>query len=127
MSRATRDQGFSTVELLISLFIAAAFIATGFQLFSAVTNNSNEARLRSKAATVANDHLQKRTAGAPVPCLVQTPVTNATIPTSDLPQGSYSVEYTCPYGLGARTARATVIVKYGNKAETIRAAIDVTR
>ena len=127
MSQTTKEQGFSTVELLISLFIAAAFIATGFQLFSAVTNNSNEARLRSKAATIANEHLQKRAAAAPVPCVVQSPATNVAIPTSDLPQANYDVTYTCPYGAGARTTRVTIIVEYGNNTETIRAAIDVTR
>ena len=127
MTHLNHQQGFSTVELLISLFIAAAFISTGFQLFSAVTKDSNEARLRSKAASLANDYLQKNTSLAPVPCEVRSQTTNASIPTADLPQATYDVNFLCPYGTTAKTTRTVVTVKYGNPQETVQAVLDVTR
>lgn len=127
MSHSVKEQGFSTVELLISLFIAAAFIGTGFQLFSAVTKDSNEARLRATASSKANTYLQESVGGATIPCVVVPPGAATNIPTSDLPQASYTVGYSCPYGVGAQTTRVTVAVTYGSDPQTVQAVLDVTR
>ena len=127
MTRPSKTQGFSTVELLISLFIAAAFIGTGFQLFSAITKDSNEARLRAKATSIANTQLQKSLNAAPVPCVATAPGAGTAIPTSDLPQATYTVGYSCPYGAAAKTTRVTVAVTYGQTPQTVEAVLDVTR
>lgn len=128
MRYTTPEQGFSTVELLISLFIAAAFIATGFQLFSVVTKDSNEARLRAAAATIVSTAIQERMSTVNDICGPTPPSTaTLTIPPTDLPQASGTVTYSCPYGLTSRTTRINVVVTYGTPQETVEGSLDVTR
>lgn len=127
MSACAKEQaGFSTVELLISLFITAAFIATGFQLFSAVTANSHEARMRATAHNLATEGVQRLKESVSLPCSPLGPI-SATLPPSSLPQANSQFEVTCPYGDGAGTARITHTVTYGDPQRTVKASIDVSR
>lgn len=127
MSAPSQQQGFSTVELLISLFIAAAFIATGFQLFFVVIEDGNETRLRSRAGNVAYETLRRYSASAPIPCSTAPGTQTLSIPTSELPAAEGEVTYSCPYGAGARTTRVNVSIEYGDKPELVEASLDVTR
>lgn len=121
------QQGFSTVELLISLFIAAAFIATGFQLFSVITNDSNEARLRAAAGSVVNSIIQEKMNAVGEICdPVPSPET-ISIPTSKLPQASADVTYNCPYGDESKTTRVKVSVSYGEPEKIVEGSLDVTK
>ncbi len=128
MSRPRDDQGFSTVELLISLFVAAAFITAGFQLFSVVMKDSSDARLRATAARFINTTIQERSNAVNSPCNNPLPG-NATIsiPTSELPQASATVTYSCPYGNSSKTTRLRVVVTYGSPAQTVQGSLDVTK
>lgn len=121
------NQGFSTVELLISLFIAAAFIATGFQLFSVVTKDSAEARLRSKAASIANAAVQERMYLANNPCTPTPPESTLTIATADLPQATGTVTFSCPYGPASKTTRVKAVVQYGSPQQTVEWSLDVNK
>lgn len=127
MIRDTRAQGFSTVELLISLFIAAAFIGTGFQLFSVVTKDSNKARLRASAASIANVTIQENMHNAGSPCSPPPGSTTIDIPTAELPQATATITYNCPYGDSSKTTRINVAIKYGSPQETVEGSLDVTR
>lgn len=129
MSRhASREQGFSTIELLLSLFIAAAFISTGFQLFSVVTKDSDEARMRSTAAGIVNSTIQKQSNNVNEVCgPAPGALTNIPIPTAELPQASYTVTFSCPYGESAKTTRLNVVVTYGKDAEKVEGSLDVTK
>lgn len=127
MSRRASEQGFSTVELLISLFIAAAFIGTGFQLFSVVTKDSNSARLRATAAGIANAKIQENMNSVNNVCGPAPATVNGTIPTSDLPQATFSVTFSCPYGTSSKTTRVRAVVSYGSPQEQVEGSLDVTR
>lgn len=127
MTHSDKQEGFTTVELLISLFIAAAFIATGFQLFSIVTKDSSEARLRAKAASIINTTIQERSSLAPSPCGTPPAPSALTIPTTDLPQASGTVTFSCPYGPSSTTTRIKVVVNYGQPQKTVEGGLDVTR
>ena len=127
MIHAAKQQGFSTVELLISLFIAAAFIGTGFQLFSVVTKDSNKARLRAAAASIVDTTIQERMGNAGSPCAPPLAPTTIDIPTAELPQGTATITYSCPYGDSSKTTRINVAVKYGSPQETVEGSLDVTR
>ena len=97
------QQGFSAVELLITLFIAAAFIATGYQLYSVIIKDGSEARTRASASTIAYDALRRYSAQAASPCSSLTP--SASLPAnSGLQNASISVSITCPYSAGAATS-----------------------
>ena len=124
--RNQKQQGFSTVELLISLFIAAAFLVAGFQLFSVATKNSNEARLRAKAGSIASETIQARMYAANTPCSPTPAAATIAIPSSDLPQASAAVTYSCPYGNTSGTTRVSVVVTYGPSALKVEESLDVS-
>lgn len=128
MSRYTRNEkGFSAIELLISLFIAAAFIATGYQLFAVVIADGDEARLRSRASNVAYENLQKYSPTTTNPCTVLPTATPAA--PSDLVAATVSVTFGCPYGTTSPTSKVQVVVSYGSDSpkKTVTEAIYVTK
>lgn len=128
MSTQHGNEGFSTVELLISLFVAAAFIATSFQLFSIVVGDSNAARLRSRASNIAYENLRLYSATATTGGVCSPTPSNIT-PTapSDLPLATITVSFSCPYGNNSKTSRIKVTVNYNASEDVVEEALDVTR
>lgn len=120
-------KGFSTVELLIALFVAAAFIATGFQLFSVVMNDSNEARLRAVAGSVVNTIIQERMNSVNSPCSPTPSSVTLPVSTSELPEASAEVTYSCPYGNSSKTTRVSVVVSYGTPVQQVEGSLDVAK
>ena len=113
----TRDYsaGFSAVELLITLFIAAAFVATGYQLYSVIIQNGENAREQAQASNIAYNALRLYQPQATNPCSLVTPSPTPTIPSgSNLPNPSITVSMTCPYGTAVDITKVTVTVNYGN-------------
>lgn len=53
------SQGFTTIELLITLFVGFAFIATFFQLFTIIDQSTTESRWQSTASNLAYTNLRK--------------------------------------------------------------------
>lgn len=127
MSQRLTEQGFSTVELLIALFVAAAFITTGFQLFSIVMNDSNTARLRAVAGAVVNTALEERLNNTNSPCSPTPTGSSTAVSSSQLPQATLAVSYSCPYGDSSRTTRIRAVVTYGSPAKQVEGSMDVTK
>ena len=122
------QSGFSAVELLITLFIAATFIAAGYQLYSVITANSSEARRQARASNIAYDYLRRYQTQATAPCTNVLPNPTPTIPSnSNLPSPSITASITCPYGLGTPVTKINVSVKYGNPQVEVAHAIFVTK
>ena len=55
-----RQQGFTAVELLVTLFVATMFMAASYQLYSIIVKDSGDIRARSKASNIAYAELRKR-------------------------------------------------------------------
>ncbi|HYG83450.1 MAG TPA: hypothetical protein VD907_01070 [Verrucomicrobiae bacterium] len=55
----TPHSGFTTIELLISLFVAAALVGTFYQLFAAADQGNRDARFRASASALAYSNLRK--------------------------------------------------------------------
>lgn len=109
------EAGFSAVELLITLFIAAAFLATGYQLYTIIIEDGGDARTQAKASNIAYDFLRKYTPNVSKPCVASNP--SATIPSgSGLPSpSSASINIDCPSGLGTTSvSRLKVTIAYGS-------------
>lgn len=108
MKTNNEQYGFSAVELLITLFVAAAFLISGYQLYAVVMKDSGEARLRAKAANLASDYLQRYKSSATKPCSTSsyTPLTNSNSEPG-LSNVTLSVDISCPYGSGGGTNVAT--------------------
>lgn len=118
------SEGFSTIELLISIFIAAAFITTGFQLFTVVIQDGTEARQRSRASNVAHENLRKYTGSVTAVCSSRPGTVTPAAP-SDLPRASITVSFSCPYGPDSKTTRIEATVTYGTPQQTVKENLDV--
>lgn len=121
MSRRNATQaGFSAVELLITLFIAAAFVATGYQLYSVIIQDGAHAREQAKASNIAYDNLRRYSPQATSPCTAVTPSPTPTIPSgSNLPSASISVVISCPYGTSVGISKITATVTYDNPQQRV--------
>lgn len=120
MSQRPLETGFTAVELLITLFIAVAFIGTAYQLYSIIIDDGGTARARTQASNIAYTALRRYAPQATNPCSVITAAPTPTIPSdSTLSAASISVTFSCPYGLAAATTKVQVSVKYGSPQEEV--------
>lgn len=114
MIRSTFQAGFTAVELLVTLFIAAAFIATGYQLYSVVIADGGTALQQAQATNIAYDNLRRYSSEVTNPCSVVTPTPTPTIPAgTSLTNPSITVAITCPYTTSLNLSMVTVTVTYG--------------
>lgn len=120
-----KNAGFTAVELLVTLIVATVFIIAFYQLYTVATNDTHDARIRSRANNLAYEAL--RTLSLQVPTkscnVINTPNPALTLPTNvDLPEPySISGRVDCPYGTtGDKTSRIIVEIKYGNPTETVQ-------
>lgn len=111
MIQRTAQSGFSAVELLISLFIAVAFVGAGYQLYGVVIRDGSDAKLRARANDIAYDRLRIYSTQITSMCTA-VPLT-PTLPTpSNLPNATISASITCPYGSDP-ISKVSVTVSYG--------------
>lgn len=119
MSQRSNQAGFSAVELLITIFIAAAFVGAGYQLYIVVSRSSADARDKATASAIAYEHLRKYTPLATNPCTVVTPTPAPAIPTGSpnyaaLTNPSITASISCPYAPSSSgVSLVTVTVTYG--------------
>jgi prepilin-type N-terminal cleavage/methylation domain-containing protein len=122
-----KQSGFSAVELLITLFIAAVFLMSGFELYAAIIKNGADARRLASASSVMSDYIQRYKSTATNPCTVQTPLTNSSITVSGLSNVTITIAINCPYNSGSYTPETTpqtvseivATVKYGTPQQTV--------
>ena len=121
------ERGFSAIELLITLFVGVAFVATGYQLYSVIIQNSGDARFRSKASNIAYDMLRKYSAQATNPCTSVAPSPAPTVPTSSgLSNATATVTISCPFGGTSGTSKVKVVLTYGTPQQEVVHAMYVT-
>lgn len=53
------QQGLTTVELVVTLFVAAMMVISGSQLYNAVTNRSANSRMMAEASNIGYETLRK--------------------------------------------------------------------
>lgn len=118
MSSRSSQAGFSAVELLVTIFIAAAFVGAGYQLYIAIIRDGSDARNQSTASNLAYLYLRQYSGRATNPC---TPIDNATLAPS-IPSGAQytalgpstiNAAITCPFAAPSGTSLVTVTVNYG--------------
>lgn len=130
MTTRQTQSGFSAVELLISLFIAVAFVGAGYQLYAIIVKSGGDARLRARANNIAYENLRTYTPQATSPCTAfsPTPAPTAPIATGNfgLPAASIVVAFTCPYGTADQTSKLSVRVLYGTPQQEVSHATFIT-
>lgn len=130
MIKNNPQAGFSAIELMISLFIAVAFIGAGYQLYTLIIKDGGEARLRSRADNIAYETLRTYAPQATNPCTAVTPSPTPTLPApsspTGLPNATIAVTFTCPYGSTDSVTKLTVKILYGTPQKEITHASFVT-
>lgn len=121
MISASKQSGFTAIELLITLFIAAAFLATGYQLYSVIIQDSGQTRAQSRASNVAYDYMRRYSTSATNPCAPTTPVNNSAITVDGLSSATVTVALTCPYPTSSTTVtKIDVTVLYNTPQQTMK-------
>lgn len=128
MKTIDTQAGFSAVELLISLFIAVAFIAAGYQLYAVIIKDGSDARYQSRASNIAYENLRTYAPTASSPCAVssQAPVALTATGSNGLPSATMYVNLTCPYGTSDPTTKVSVRITYGTPQQEVTHALFVT-
>jgi Tfp pilus assembly protein PilE len=114
MTIHNKQSGFTTVELLITLFIAAAFLISGYQLYMLIIKGGGETRMQARASNVAYDYLQRYKSATTNPCTEQMPLANQSVTVSNLSNTTITVSITCPYGTVSAVSKITVNLNYGD-------------
>jgi prepilin-type N-terminal cleavage/methylation domain-containing protein len=114
-----KQEGFTAVELLVTLFVAAAFLIAGYQLFSLVIRDGGQARSESRAGNIAYDYLRRYTASLTNPCIAQTPLTDSPITITGLVDVRVSVAISCPIDTTPSLSKVTATVTYNNPVQTV--------
>lgn len=113
------SSGFSTVELLITLFVASVFLFSGYQLYSMIIKDGGETRAQARASNAAYEYLQEYKADANyIKTICEEPITQPMnekdITVSGLSKPKLTVNITCPYDETPSITKVEVILKYGN-------------
>lgn len=114
--RQDSTEGFSAVELLITLFIATIFFISGYQLWGEVQASGVASDRLARASNVSYEYL-RRYATQPQTCSVSTPVNNSSVTIDGLTNAKVKVAITCPYGLSPTAPAVKLItstVSYGS-------------
>jgi len=119
MSNLNKQAGFTAVELLITLFVAAAFLVSGYQLYNLIIKDGGQTRAEARASNVAYDYMRRYSTSAVNPCLTDTPVDNADITITGLSAVTVNVAITCPYDNTTSVSKIEVTVLYNNPQQTV--------
>jgi len=124
MNTTTRQSGFTAVELLITLFVAAAFLIASYQLFNLIIKDGGATRSESRAANIAYDYLRKYAASSTtIPCTPSTPLANAPISVDGLTTPTISITVTCLPDAIASVSKVEATVGYNNPVQNVKYAI----
>lgn len=111
--------GFTAVELLVTLFVAAAFLIAGYQLFNVVMQDGGETRAQAAAANVAYSYLRQYSDSATNPCAPTTPVVNEEVTVDTLKDVTVSVAIECTQNDTPSLSKVTVIINYNTPQKTL--------
>jgi prepilin-type N-terminal cleavage/methylation domain-containing protein len=109
-----KKSGFSAVELLVTLFIAAMFLVAGYQLYSLVIGDGGKTRSHAKASNVVYDYLKRYESFVSNPCIASTPVNNDNITVENLENVTMMVAITCPYPANTSISKVTATINYND-------------
>jgi len=127
MIRQNTQSGFTAIELLITLFIASAFLVSGYQLYNAIIKDSGQTRAEARASNVAYDYLRRYSVSAANPCIASTPLSNSLITIAGLGNPRVTVAITCPYAATTTVSKVEVTITHGTPTQTVKYATYVKR
>ncbi len=126
MIRVNHQQGFSAVELLITLFVASLFIIMAYQLYGVAIQSNGEANELVRANNIGYEkirNLQLYGPGAPT-CPPSTPTTTESV---DSNKATMTTTISCPSSTITNLRLIVVTVKYNASQQEASHAIYVTQ
>lgn len=123
MSHTDHGQGFTAVEVMITLFIIGFILATGYQAYALVTSDSSDIRLQTEASNIAYEALRRVSDDATDPCTTLTP--SVDIPSDNtLPSPkTLTANISCPFGTSSTVSLVTVTLTYGQSNKKVTHAV----
>ncbi len=112
-------QGFTAVELLVTLFVAAAFLIAGYQLFNVVMRDGGETRAQAAAANTAYAYLRQYSDSATNPCTPLAPLTDEPITVESLQKVTLTITIECIQSDAPSLSKITAIIKYNTPQKTL--------
>ena len=107
------SKGFTTVELMATLIVASLFLISGYQLFSAVSYQSGQARNIGEASNIGYKILRQQTYSAVTNSCASPLVQTAPAPSGELPEPvAITVEKCKPFA-DSSLIKVVVVVEYG--------------
>jgi len=91
-------KGFTTVELIVTIIVAVAFLVTAYQLYGLAMSNDGEARSSARASASAYSYLVRyahNVSYAKTPCASSTPVDGDSVTVDGLSQPTLTVTVSC--------------------------------
>jgi len=120
LQRKSQQSGFTAVELLITLFVAAAFLIASYQLFNLVVKDGGATRAESRASNIAYDYLRQYAASSTtIPCTESSPLNNAPLSIDGLTNVTVDVSIKCLPDAIESVSKVEVTVKYNNPQQTV--------
>lgn len=119
MKHRINESGLTAIELLITLFVAAAFLMSGYQLYDVIMKDGGKTNALSRASNVAYDYLQQYKTAPTNPCTAQTPLTDSPKTVSGLSNVTVTVAISCPYSLSTSISKILVTVKYNTPQQVV--------
>ena len=68
-----KQDGFTIIELLVTLFVAAIFLIAGYQIYTTVIRTDGQTKAQVTAEGLATDYGARYVASAPYPCVASQP------------------------------------------------------
>jgi Tfp pilus assembly protein PilE len=120
MATTKNQSGFTAVELLITLFVAAAFLIASYQLFNLIIKDGGATRAQSRAANVAYDYLRQYAASSTtIPCTPSSPLNDAPLTVDGLTNVTINVDVTCLPDAVNSLSKVEVDITYNNPSQTV--------
>lgn len=120
MKIRSQQSGFTAIELLITLFVAAGFLVAGYQLFNVIIKDGGQARAESRAGNVAYDYIRRYSSYATDPCAPQTPLNDSSLSVDGLSNVKITVAITCPEYSTTNISKVEVSITYNNPQQTVK-------
>lgn len=119
MTNRQLQSGFTAVELLITLFVAVAFLVAGYQLYNVIIKDGGNVRGQATASNTAYDYMRRYSPSAANPCAASTPLNNSPINVGGIGNVHITVALTCPYTTVTNVTKIIVTVTYNNPTQTV--------
>ncbi len=119
------SQGFTVVEVVVTLFVAGLLLIGGHQVYMLVLNSSNEIDTLSEADNIAYYYMRSYEKEAAASSCVEKTFTPAMIANSLPGTPAAAIKITCPYGVGVPLSKVSAVITYGSPEKKVEHAIIV--